>query len=282
MGLIPLNYEPIVRAALIEDIGAGDITTEACIPPHARSSAMLLAKSAGVVAGLALAECSFRILAPDIVWQPELADGDQVDGHRNVIARVSGPSRALLTAERVALNLMQRMSGVATITARFVALVAGTGATIVDTRKTTPGLRVLEKYAVRVGGGLNHRIGLYDSVLIKDNHIKAAGGVLAAVDAARSRSGHTVKIEVEASTLAQVEDALTAAADIILLDNMDCPMLRAAVALIKGRAVTEASGGITEATVRDVALTGVECISVGALTHSAPAMDISLDFVNDV
>ena len=278
MRLIPLQYEPVVRAALTEDVGAGDITTEACIPIDARSSAVILAKSPGVVAGLALAECAFHLLDPHAEWEPLVDDGCRVEGGRVPLARVSGRSRALLTGERVALNLMQRISGVATLTARFVSLVEGTAATIVDTRKTTPGLRSLEKYGVRVGGGKNHRIGLYDSVLIKDNHIKACGGIGAAVAAARRNTGHTVKIEVEASTPDQVAEAIDAQADIILLDNMDCDGLRASVALVKGRAVTEASGGITEQTVRAVAETGVDVISVGALTHSAPAMDISLDF----
>ena len=278
MRLISLQYEPIVRAALIEDVGAGDITTESCIPAEARSTAVLLAKSPGIVAGLALAECAFHILDPLAEWEPLVEDGYRVEGGRVPLARVSGQSRALLTAERVALNLMQRISGVATITARFVSLVEGTAATIVDTRKTTPGLRSLEKYGVRVGGGKNHRIGLYDSVLIKDNHIKASGSIGLAVAAARRNTGHTVKIEVEASTLEQVAQAVEAQADIILLDNMNYDQLRESVALVKGRAVTEASGGITEQTVRLVAETGVNVISVGALTHSAPAMDISLDF----
>jgi nicotinate-nucleotide pyrophosphorylase (carboxylating) len=239
---------------------------------------VLLAKSRGVVAGLALAECAFHILDPDAVWEPLVEDGFRAPEGRTPIARVSGSSRALLTAERVALNFMQRLSGVATLTARYVDLVAGTKARIVDIRKTTPGLRALEKYAVRVGGGQNHRFGLYDAVLIKDNHIKAAGGILPAVQAARRNVGHTVKVEVEASTLEQVAEALDAGADIILLDNMDYDGLRRSVALVAGRAVTEASGRITEATVADVAATGVDIISVGALTHSAPAMDISLDF----
>ena len=279
MPLIPLQYEPIVRAALIEDVGAGDITTESCIPEDARSVAVLLAKSPGVVAGLDLARCAFQLLDPGVRWEPMVADGAVVSGNRETLARITGLSRSILTAERVALNLMQRMSGVATLTARYVHAVAGTNARIIDTRKTTPGLRALEKYAVRVGGGVNHRIGLYDSVLIKDNHIKAVGGIRQAVSAARARTGHTVKVEVEASTLAQVEEAVACGADIILLDNMDCATMSKAVSLIAGRAVTEASGGIMESTVAAVAATGVDTISVGALTHSVPAMDISLDFV---
>ena len=278
MRLISLQYEPIVRAALIEDIGAGDITTESCIPIDARSSAVVLAKSPGVIAGLDLAECAFHLLDPNAKWEALVEDGYVVGEGRVPIARISGQSRALLTAERVALNLMQRISGVATITARLVSLVEGTSAVIVDTRKTTPGLRSLEKYGVRVGGGKNHRMGLYDSVLIKDNHIKACGGIGLAIATARRNTGHTVKIEVEASTLEQVAQAVEAQADIILLDHMDYDQLRASVALVNGRAVTEASDRINERTVRLVAETGVDVISVGALTHSAPAMDISLDF----
>jgi len=278
MRLISLQYEPIVRAALIEDVGAGDITTESCIPADARSTAVMLAKSPGVIAGLALAECAFHLLDPDATWEPLVEDGHRVGEGRVPIARISGQSRALLTAERVALNFMQRISGVATITARLVSLVEGTSAVIVDTRKTTPGLRILEKYGVRVGGGRNHRIGLYDSVLIKDNHIKACGSIGLAIATARQNIGHTVKIEVEVSTLEQVAQAVEAQADIILLDHMDYDQLRASVALVNGRAVTEASDRINERTVRLVAETGVDVISVGALTHSAPAMDISLDF----
>jgi len=272
-------YDSIIDRALAEDVGTGDITTTLCIPADKRATANVLAKSAGVVAGVDVGAAVFRKLDPDAIWETLIVDGAVVDGKRNVIARVSGNARALLTAERLALNFMQRMSGTATITRRFVDLVAGTKARIVDIRKTTPGLRVLERYAVRVAGGHNHRFGLYDAVLIKDNHIKASGGIVTAIQAARRQVPHTMKIEVETTNLDEVREALTAKADIILLDNMDLVTLKAAVDLIDGRAVTEASGGVNEATVASIAATGVDVISVGALTHSAPAMDISLDFV---
>lgn len=276
---IPLiQYEPLVRAALAEDIGPGDITTTLCIPADARATATLLAKSPGVVAGLDVAALAFRLLDPEARWQPRVEDGVQIGNKPTPLAEVAGSARALLTAERVALNFLQRMSGVATITNRYVQRVAGTEARIADTRKTTPGLRMLEKYAVRVGGGFNHRIGLYDAVLIKDNHIRAAGGIGRAVSQARAQAPHTAKIEVEATSLAQVEQALTAGADIILLDNMDIATMRQAVQTVGGRAVTEASGGLTEGRLAEVAATGVQVLSIGALTHSAPAMDISLDF----
>ncbi len=275
-----LQYEPIVRAALTEDIGPGDITTTLCIGPDVMARAIVLAKSPGVVAGLDIAACAFRLLDPQADWQPLVQDGVTV-GHKPApLARVSGNARALLTAERVALNFLQHLSGVATLTARYAARLSGTKARLVDTRKTLPGLRALEKYAVRIGGGFNHRAGLYDAVLIKDNHIHAAGGIGRAVALARAHAPHTMKVEVEASTLGQVEQALTAGADIILLDNMDITTLRQAVELVGGRAITEASGGLTEERLAEVAATGVDVLSVGALTHSAPAMDISLDFGN--
>lgn len=278
MDIPQIQYEPLVRAALAEDIGPGDITTTLCIPTDAMATATLLAKSPGVIAGLDVAALAFRLLDPDARWQPRLEDGALIGNKPTPLAEVSGKARALLTAERVALNFLQRMSGVATITNRYVQRVAGTSARIADTRKTTPGLRMLEKYAVRVGGGFNHRIGLYDAVLIKDNHIQAAGGIGRAVSQARSQAPHTVKIEVEVTSLAQVEQALTVGADIILLDNMDLVTMRQAVQIVGGRAVTEASGGLTEERLAQVAATGVQVLSVGALTHSAPAMDISLDF----
>ena len=278
MDIPQIQYEPLVRAALAEDIGPGDITTTLCIPADATATATLLAKSPGVIAGLDVAALAFRLLDPDARWQPRVTDGTQIGNKPTALAEVSGNARALLTAERVALNFLQRMSGVATITNRYVQRVAGTPARIADTRKTTPGLRMLEKYAVRVGGGFNHRIGLYDAVLIKDNHIRAAGSIGRAVSLARAQAPHTVKIEVEATSLAQVEQALTAGADIILLDNMDLATMRQAVQTVDGRAITEASGGLTEERLAQVAATGVQILSVGALTHSAPAMDISLDF----
>ncbi len=278
MDIPRIQYEPLVRAALAEDIGPGDITTALCIPKGARATATVLAKQPGVIAGLAIGELAFHLLDLDAVWKPHVKDGDRVGEGRTPLATVSGDARALLTAERVALNFLQRLSGIATVTARYVGLVAGTSARIVDTRKTTPGLRALEKYAVRAGGGFNHRLGLYDAVLIKDNHIKAAGGIRNAVAGAKAHIPHTMKIEVEASTPAQVEEALGAGADIILLDNMDTETMRRAVGIIGGRAISEASGGLTEARVAEVAATGVDILSIGALTHSAPALDISLDF----
>ncbi len=278
MDIPELQYEPIVRAALSEDIGPGDITTTACIPAQMQASATLLAKSQGVIAGLAVAELAFRLLDAQIIWEPMVEDGAAVTVVPTPIAHVSGDARALLTAERVALNFLQHLSGVATRTARCVALVAGTQARIVDTRKTTPGLRLLEKYAVRMGGGFNHRLGLYDAVMIKDNHIRASGGIGPAVKAARHMAPHTMKIEVEADTMAQVDEILEAGADIILLDNMDLETLRTAVQKIGSRAISEASGGLTEDRLAAVAATGVQILSIGALTHSAPALDISLDF----
>jgi len=276
---IPLiQYESLVRAALVEDIGSGDITTTLCIPAGTRATATVLAKQPGVIAGLAIGELAFHLLDPEAQWSAHVRDGDRVGEGRTPLATVTGDARALLTAERVALNFMQRLSGIATVTARYVGLVAGTDARIVDTRKTTPGLRMLEKYAVRAGGGFNHRLGLYDCVLIKDNHIKAAGGIKNAVQGARAHIPHTMKIEVEASTLGMVDEALAAGADIILLDNMDTETMRRAVNAIGGRAISEASGGLTEARVAEVAATGVDILSIGALTHSAPALDISLDF----
>ena len=278
MDIPRIQYESLVRAALVEDIGPGDITTILCIPEGTRATATVLAKQPGVIAGLAIGELAFHLLDPDATWSAHVKDGDRVGEGRTPLATVSGDARALLTAERVALNFMQHLSGIATVTARYVALVAGTNARIVDTRKTTPGLRALEKYAVRAGGGFNHRLGLYDCVLIKDNHIKAAGGIGNAVRGAKAHVSHTMKVEVEASTLAQVEEALQAGADIILLDNMDTMTMHQAVVVIGGRAISEASGGLTEPRVAEVAATGVDILSIGALTHSAPALDISLDF----
>ncbi len=278
MDIPKLQYEPLVRAALLEDIGPGDITTMLCVPAGTKAAATVLAKQAGVIAGLAVGEMAFQLLDPDARWESLVQDGASVGPGRTAIAIVTGDARALLTAERVALNFMQRLSGIATVTARYAARTAGTHARIADTRKTTPGLRTLEKYAVRAGGGFNHRLGLYDCVLIKDNHIKAAGGITAAVQAAKAHIPHTMKIEVEAATLAMVEEALAAEAEIILLDNMDTETMRRAVEIIGGRAITEASGNLTEARIAEVAATGVNILSIGALTHSAPSLDISLDF----
>ncbi len=278
MDIPQIQYEPLVRAALLEDIGPGDITTMLCVPAGTTATATVLAKQPGVIAGLAIAELAFKLLDPNTHWEALVEDGATVGDGRTPLAVVTGDARALLTAERVALNFLQRLSGIATLTAHYVRLTAGTQARIVDTRKTTPGLRALEKYAVRAGGGFNHRLGLYDCVLIKDNHIKAAGGIGNAVAGAKAQIPHTMKIEVETATLGMVEEALHAGADIILLDNMDTETMRRAVELIGGRAISEASGGLTEARVAEVAATGVDVLSIGALTHSAPALDISLDF----
>lgn len=267
-----------VAAALAEDFGlAGDITTAATIPAEAMARGVIAARRPGVVAGLDVAAEAFAQVDPAILFEPALADGTRIEAGA-IVARVEGPARGLLGAERVALNFLGLLSGVATLTRRFVDAVEGTGARIVCTRKTVPGLRGLQKYAVRAGGGHNHRFGLYDAVLIKDNHIAAAGGVAAAVAAAKRHVGHMVRIEVEVTDLGELDAALAAGADIVLLDNMDLAMLAEAVGRCRGRAVTEASGGVTLDTVRAIAATGVDLVSVGALTHSAPVLDLGLDF----
>lgn len=274
------DWEAIIELALAEDIGHGDVTTLATVPAGTVAGATLLAKGAGVISGLDPAAFTFLRVDPAIVFEPLCADGAAVPAG-TIIARLTGPARSLLGAERVALNLLQRLSGVATLTAAFVAETAGTKARIVDTRKTTPGLRTLEKAAVRHGGGRNHRVGLSDGVLIKDNHLAAVGGprrVADAIRAARAFAPHTLRIEVETTTLAEVAEAADAGAEIIMLDNMDLGTMRRAVALVAGRALVEASGGVRLDTVRAIAETGVDLISVGALTHSAPALDISLNF----
>jgi nicotinate-nucleotide pyrophosphorylase (carboxylating) len=269
--------------ALAEDIGGGDVTSMATVPAGARARGTLLAKEAGVISGIDVAGEVFRRVDPVVAFTPLVADGERVTAG-TPIAAVAGSARSLLAAERVALNLLQRLSGVATLTATYVDAVRETKARIVDTRKTTPGLRVLEKAAVRHGGGHNHRFGLTDGVLIKDNHLAAVGGpdrVARAVRAARDGAPHTLRIEVEVTTLQELAQALAAGADVVLLDNMDAAALREAVALTGGRALLEASGGVTLETVSAIAATGVDLISVGALTHSAPALDISLDFALD-
>lgn len=270
-----LGLDRIIENALMEDIHTGDITTLAVVPEKKLVSARLIAKEPMVLAGVAVAARVFTILDPAVSFTACHNDGAYLESG-DVIAEISGDAALLLQGERVALNLLQRMCGVATITSRYVAEVADAGARIVDTRKTTPGLRMLEKYAVRVGGGINHRTGLYDGVLIKENHIAAAGGVTEAVRRARGYIPHTMKIEVETETLAQVREALAAGADIIMLDNMDLGAMREAVGVIAGKALVEASGGVNLETVREIAETGVDIISVGALTHSARAMDISM------
>jgi len=266
-----------VRAALAEDLGrAGDITSAATIPAEARAAAAIVARKPGVLAGLAVAECAFRMLDPDVRFTAKLADGNALPVGA-VAAEIEGNARAILSAERVALNFLCHLSGIATATAGLVAKVAHTQARICDTRKTLPGLRAFEKYAVRCGGGVNHRFGLDDAILIKDNHIAVVGGVAEAIRRARAGAGHLVKIEVEVDTLDQLAEAMTAAPDAVLLDNMPPDQLRAAVQLVDGRAVTEASGGITLDSVAAIAETGVDMISSGRLTHSAPALDLALD-----
>jgi nicotinate-nucleotide pyrophosphorylase (carboxylating) len=275
------EIDRLVNAALSEDIGAGDATTLATVPDSARARAAMAAREPLVVAGLDIAEAAFQALAQEIRCERLVTDAQRAT-EGQVLLRVEGPARAILTGERVALNFVQRLSGIATLTAEFVRTVAGTRAQILDTRKTTPGWRVLEKYAVRCGGGRNHRFGLFDMVLIKDNHLAAVANekpnaIAAAVERARQRYPK-LPIEVEADTLEQVQQAAGAGADIILLDNMTPAELRAAVELVRGRAKTEASGGVSLASARLIAETGVDFISVGALTHSARAMDIGLDF----
>ncbi|MGJ0395677.1 MAG: carboxylating nicotinate-nucleotide diphosphorylase [Methylocystis sp.] len=275
--LPPMLVEEAVRAALAEDMGrAGDVTTQATIPASAQAHAAVVARDSGVVAGLAAARAAFALTDRDILFEAQATDGDRIEPEA-LIALVSGSARAILSAERVALNFLGRLSGVATLTARYVDAAAGASARICDTRKTTPMLRALEKYAVRCGGGFNHRFGLDDAVLIKDNHIAVAGGVVPALRAAKAHVGHLVKVEIEVDTLDQLREVLDEGADAVLLDNMTLDDLRRAVALVAGRMICEASGGVTLANVAEIAKTGVDLISVGALTHSAPAFDVGLD-----
>jgi nicotinate-nucleotide pyrophosphorylase (carboxylating) len=266
-----------VGRALAEDIGRGDITTDSLIDADVQASGALVARQAGIVAGLDLAQAAFRALDPDIRFTVEIADG-QAAPRGAVIARISGRARALLSGERVALNFMTHLSGIATLTGAYVQAVAGHKARIVDTRKTLPGLRVFEKYAVRMGGGGNHRFALDDAAMIKDNHVVAAGGIAPAIHRVRHAAGHMVKICCEVDRIDQIDEALAAGVDVLLLDNMDPPILADAVRLIAGRAITEASGGVSLETVAAIAASGVDIISVGRLTHSAPALDIALDF----
>ncbi|AMS42906.1 MULTISPECIES: carboxylating nicotinate-nucleotide diphosphorylase [Aminobacter] len=280
MHLTPLPrimLEPLVRAALLEDLGrAGDITTDAIVPADHRATVVLASRQQGVVAGLDLAALAFSLIEPAIEMKVEKPDGSRlVPG--DVIATLSGPARGLLTGERVALNFLSHLSGIATATAGIVDAVAGHRARIVCTRKTTPGLRPLEKYAVRCGGGSNHRFGLDDAVLIKDNHIAISGGVRPAIERARANVGHLVKIEVEVDTLEQLDDVLKLGVDAVLLDNMSPDTLTTAVKMVAGRAITEASGRVNLATAPAIAASGVDLISVGWLTHSAPILDIGLD-----
>ena len=260
-----------VRAWLAEDLGEGDLTSDALVPEDATAAASILLKERGVVSGLEVARAVFAELDPNVRFDPLTADGEQTEGE---IARLEGRARALLGGERLALNLLGRLSGVATLTRRYVEAVAGTGVEILDTRKTTPGLRTLEKYAVRCGGGRNHRLALDDGILIKDNHLRVAGPIGAAAELAQATGA---EVEVECDTLEQVEEALAAGADVILLDNMTPALLTQAVALTGGRAKLEASGGVTLENVRAIAETGVEFVSIGALTHSAQALDVSME-----
>jgi len=270
--------EPMVRGALLEDLGrAGDLTTDAIIPVDRIATTALTARQPGVVAGLDLAALAFRLIEPAIEVTVHCRDGSEVSPGQ-VIATISGPARGLLTAERTALNFLCHLSGIATATASVVKAIRGHKAHIVCTRKTTPGLRAIEKYAVRAGGGANHRFGLDDAVLIKDNHVALAGGIQTAIARARAGVGHLVKIEVEVDTLDQLEQALECNVDAVLLDNMTSDQIARAVVMVAGRAITEASGRITPATAPSVAAAGVDLISIGWLTHSAPILDIGLDF----
>jgi len=274
-----IMYEERVRAALLEDLGrAGDITTDAIIPPTSQAKTALVARKPGVVAGIDIALLAFALIDPAIKATIEKPDGSRL-ASGDTIATIAGPVHGILTAERVALNFLCHLSGIASATRGIVDAIAGTKARVIDTRKTIPGLRNLQKYALRVGGGFNHRFGLDDAVLIKDNHIAAAGSIKAAVERARAAIGHLVKIELEVDTLAQLEEALAVGADAILLDNMDVDQMRRAVALVKGRAITEASGGITPETAPAIAATGVDLLSLGWLTHSVRQLDIGLDYL---
>jgi nicotinate-nucleotide pyrophosphorylase (carboxylating) len=277
MTLPLVMLEPLVRAALLEDLGrAGDLTTEACVTEDTVTEARFSARVPGVIAGLALAECAFRLIDPAVRFLPALRDGDRV-APGALVATLAGPARGILTAERVALNFLGHLSGIATATRGIADAIGHTKCRVVCTRKTTPGLRAVEKAAVRAGGGANHRFGLDDAILIKDNHIALAGGVAQALTRAKARAGHLVKVEIEIDTLAQLDEALCLGVDAVLLDNMTTDELRLAVAMVAGRAVTEASGRITPDTAACFAATGVDLISLGWLTHSVKTLDIGLD-----
>lgn len=268
----------LIETALKEDVGTGDITTDTLIPPDARAKAYLTAKSGGVIAGLLVAERVFRKLDSGIRWHNRVEDGKAV-ASKTVIAEVEGKLRAMLTGERTALNFLQRMSGIATETSKYVSLLKSYRTKILDTRKTLPGHRMLDKYAVSMGGGTNHRIGLYDMVMIKDNHIKAAGSITKAVEGIKGNIAEGIKIEVEATNLDEVKEALSANVDIIMLDNMSTDLMRKAVRIIDGKAKVEASGSMSLERLKEVAVTGVDFISVGAITHSVKALDISMNMV---
>jgi len=270
--------DKIIEQALLEDIGTGDITSESIVPSNLKAQGIIKTSEEGVVAGLDIVFLVFKKLDSEIIFQEKIKDGTKV-ARGKVLAEITGSARTILKGERVALNFLQRMSGIATITSKFCREVEDFPVRIVDTRKTTPGLRILEKYAVSMGGGHNHRFGLYDAVLIKDNHITVAGGIRPAVDSVRKQISHTVKIEVEVENLSQLQDALRVKADIIMLDNMDLATMEEAVKIAKGKALIEASGGITLGKVRKIAQTGVDLISVGALTHSVKSLDISMEIL---
>ncbi len=274
-----LLWEPLVRNALLEDLGrAGDVTSDATIPVDRQATAAVMARADGVIAGLDMSMAAFTMFDATVVCEAHVADGDRVKkGDR--IATVTGAARSLLTAERTCLNLLGHLSGIASTTRSVVDLVAPHGATVVDTRKTTPGLRALEKYAVKCGGGGNHRFGLDDAVLIKDNHVAVAGGIAAAVNAARAHAGHLVKIEVEVDGLAQLDEALALGVDVVMLDNFSLELMREGVKRAKGKAIIEASGGIRPDTAEAIAATGVDLLSLGWLTHSSPNLDVALDIV---
>jgi nicotinate-nucleotide pyrophosphorylase (carboxylating) len=269
----------IIEQALLEDIGTGDITSESIVPSNLKAKGIIKTSEEGVVAGLNITSLVFKKLDSEIIFQEKIKDGTKV-ARGKVLAEIAGSARTILKGERVALNFLQRMSGIATITSKFCQEVEDFPVRIVDTRKTTPGLRILEKYAVSMGGGYNHRFGLYDAVLIKDNHITVAGGIRPAVDSIRKQISHTVKIEVEVENLSQLQDALKVKADIIMLDNMDLDTMEEAVKIAKGKALIEASGGITLGKVRKIAQTGVDLISIGSLTHSVKSLDISMEIKN--
>lgn len=280
MDYIDKNSELLIDLALAEDIGTGDITSNSIVPKDRKAIGTILAKDRGIIAGLEIARIVLNKVDPKTETIPFLSDGEMVD-IGDTVAEVKGAARSILTAERTILNFLQRLSGIATLTNRFVRAVADYPAKIVDTRKTTPGWRALEKYAVKVGGGGNHRLGLYDAVLIKDNHIKMAGSIANAVKLAQADIPHTTKIEVETETIEQVKEALQNRVDIIMLDNMTIEKMKESVEIIDHQAIVEASGGITLDSVEQIAATGVDLISVGALTHSAMALDISMEIVRD-
>lgn len=271
-----LQLDKQIQDWLAEDIGSGDITTLALVPAAAKTNAIIHAKDSGILAGIDVARRVFELLDKDIQFDAKLADGAALT-NGSIIAEIKGNAQAILTGERLALNLLQHLSGVATSTHKLTAIAAPFGAKLVDTRKTTPGMRLLDKYAVKAGGGANHRLGLYDAMLIKDNHIQVAGGITEALNRAHDYASHMTKIEIEVESLAGVKEALAGKADVIMLDNMSIADMTEAVKIINKQAVVEASGGISEATLADVAKTGVDVISVGALTHSVKALDISMD-----